>query len=909
MNLPSDKRAGMAVLLALGFAIPASIAVAADSPAPASEDKKKDDAKVVEMEKFEVVGSRIKRTEVEGPQPVFTFTTADIQSRGFTSLGEFMQRLSFNSGTANSTVQTASFTRGAATANPRGLGSGRFLVLINGRRAATYPLTTGPQTLGYNASVFDFNSIPLGAIDQLEFLKDGASAIYGSDAVTGVLNIKLKRNFQGLSVDYLAGNTTGGHDMFFQEANVTAGAKSDKTQVMATVSYRSSNSTFIRDYQRSRTTDYLGVSGDTNKALNQNSTLNFPANVTLTAAQAAAAGLPPPPGTATSATYVIAGGVPTANATKSQFVPYTSTTIPNANRYDFAQTYQLFPDTTYLNSFVSARHDFSENLYAFGQLVYSGNMTHYAFTPSVIQSTQNPGTAPSGTLAVSATNPYNPFGIQLTNFLLRTNFGPPRLYDVESTGASGLAGIGGKINEDWSWEIGATFAQSSVASVGRNQIRAVDLQNALNGTTRTTAMNPFGPSDNPAIVNALFTVSNSVYKNKGQIYDANLTGKLFEIEGREVGIAVGGELRKEILRHDPDTQAYVGSGGGTPFKGSRNVKSGYLEITAPVLKQVEVQLATRYEKYSDFGDTTKPKVGAKFRPLDWLVIRGSFSQSFKAPDLGTLYTAQTTSFTSTVLADPKRPSDPPVQMKTVSGGNPNLQPEEADIWYGGIVVDVPRVKGLEFTADYFKFELTNLINSPSAANVLANEDRIPGSVIRDTSVPAPGPILNLRTVPFNVATQVYEGVDLGLTYRLNGTRFGDFKFETAWTRIISLTKDLGFGNGAFEYVGTYNNPKWNGNAGVSWEKEDWAAAVGWNYYGSYYNDGYTALGWFEAAEQVYSAQIAYRGFKGVRVTLGVQNLFNNEPPFNGRETSSFDQGTYGWLAAGRTVTIKVAKDF
>lgn len=908
MNLPSHKRGKMAFWSVIGLAVPAALATAADTPAAGGEDKKKND--LVEMEKFEVVGSRIKRADVEGPQPVFTFTTADIQSKGFTTLGDFMQRLSFNSGTANSTIQTASFTRGAATANPRGLGSGRFLVLINGRRAATYPLTTGPQTLGYNASVFDFNSIPLGAVDQLEFLKDGASAIYGSDAVTGVLNIKLKKNFQGLTVDYLAGNSTGGHDMFFQEANVTAGAKSDKTQVMATVSYRSSNSTFIRDYQRSRTTDYLTVSGgDTNKALNQNSTLNFPANVTLTAAQAASLGLPPPPGTATSATYVISGGSPTANPTRSQFVPYTSTTIPNANRYDFAQTYQLFPDTEYMNSFVSARHDFSENLYAFGQLVYSGNVTHYSFTPSVIQSTQNPGSSPSGTLAISASNPYNPFGIQLTNFLLRTNFGPPRLFDVESNGASGLVGLGGNINQDWSWEVGATFAQNSVTSVSRNQIRAVDLQNALNGTTRATAMNPFGPSDDPSVVNRLFTVSNSAYKNQGQIYDASLTGKLFEIDGREVGLAVGAELRKEMLRHDPDTQAYVGSGGGTPFQGKRTVKSIYAETTIPVLKQVEVQLAGRHERYSDFGTTTKPKIGAKFRPLDWLVLRGSFSQSFKAPDLGSLYTAQTTSFSSTVLSDPKRPSDPPVQMKTVSGGNPDLKPEDADIWYGGIVVDVPGVKGLEFTADYFKFELSNLINSPSATSVLINEDRIPGSVVRDNTASTPGPILYLRTVPFNVAKQNYEGIDLSLAYKLSGTRFGDFEFETQWTRILSLEKDLGFGNGFFEYVDTYNNPKWNGNAAISWEKGDWRANVAWNYYGSYYNDGYTVAGWYEHGEEVYSTSVSYRGFKGIIIAVGVQNLFNNEPPFNGRETSSFDQGTYGWLAAGRTATVKITKEF
>lgn len=911
--LKEKLRVGLALCAMAGlFAVPGASAqqVAENNPPKPSQA-----SDTVTLDKYEVTGSRIRRSDAEPPSPVVRFTADDIQTGGYTTLGEFVQRLPFNSGNQASIIQTASFTRGAATANPRGLGAQRFLVLINGRRGVTYPLTTGPQTLGYNVSVFDFNSIPLGAIDSFEFEKDGASAIYGSDAVTGVLNVKLKKNYQGLTTEYLAENSLQGHDMLYQQANLTTGTASGKTQMMASLSWATQNSSFIRDYDRSSSTDYSRF-GDANKGANLNSSANFPANLILTAAQATAAGF-----TTGSGNYVLTGGQPTANPQKSQFARVAS--IPNANRYDFAQTYQLVPDFTRMAAFVNINHDFTENLSAFSQILVSDSSTKYAFTPSVIQATQNPGTSTSGTLNFPRTNPYNPFGVDINNFLYRTNFGPPRMFDTDSNVALAVFGLKGNINPDWSWEVGASFAQGKVTSVARNQIRASDLQAALNGTTRATALNPFGPSENADLVNRLFTVSNSVYKNKGQAYDANVTGKLFELPAGDVGVSVGGEARKEELQADPDTQSYVGSGGGTPFKGSRDLASAYVEVTIPVFKvtntpwfspMLEVQLAERFEHYSDFGNTAKPKFAAKLRVNDWLILRGAFSKSFKAPDLGTLYTAQTIAFSGTVLNDPKRPDDPATQMRIVSGGNPNLQPETADTVYAGLMIDMPKrapnwLKGLEFSVDYFDFKLDNLINTPSSTTVLRLEDQLPGSVIRDNSAGSPGPIISLNTVPFNVATQKYQGVDLELVYRKNNTRYGDWEFGTSWTRIMHLKIDYGFGAGEFENVGLYNNPKWNGKAHISWRMNDVGANLSADYIGSYYNDGYTADGWPEKAVTVTNFSVFYEGWKRVRVTVGVKNVFDVEPPFNGRETSSFDQATYGGISAGRMGYIQLRKDF
>lgn len=897
MNISTVKNRLAAILLIAGLITPA----VAQPTASQTEAKQQE---TVQLEKFEVTGSRIKRGDIEGPQPVQIITAADIHDRGYQNLGDFIQTLSFNSGNTNSIVQTASFTRGAATANPRGLGSNRFLVLIDGRRSATYPLTDSN-----NNSVFNFNSIPNEAIDSIEYLKDGASAIYGSDAVTGVMNIKLKKNYAGFSTDYTVSQTTGGHDQLQQIFNITAGARNEKTSVMITASTSMGNSTFIKDYARSRTTNYLKVDPDTNRSSNLNSSLNWPANLTLTTAQAVAIFGPG----SLSGTYVLTGGKPTSNPTSSMFARVT--TIADENRYDFAQTYQLFPDYNYQSMFTNFRHQINEKLYAFGSVLYANNWTNYYFTPSVIASTSNPGTGPSGLLNLPATNPYNPFGVDITNFSYRTSFGPPRIYETEEHTYSLLAGLGGNINADWNWEVGATFANSHVASVSRNAMRASDLQAALNGTTRQTALNPFGVSDNPALVASLFTVSNSSNKDEVETYDGVVSGKLFELQGRPVGLAVGAELRNEKLRADPDTASYVGSGGGTPFSGKRRVKSGYLEVTVPVLKQIELQGAVRSEDYSDFGKTTKPKIGGKFRIQDWLMLRASYSESFKAPDLGRLYTTQTTAFSSTVLSDPKRPLDPAVQMKIVSGGNPNLQPEEAKIKYAGVVIDVPKIKNLELTVDVFEFDINNVISSPSTTTLLAREDLFPGGVVRDNTQGNPGPILYLKTVPFNIATQSYRGVDYGISYRLNNTRYGSFRFGVTATEVLSSKSNTGIpqadGSPAptFENVGLYYTPRWKGNGTVSWNLKDLSAALSADYNGAWFNDGYTAAGWHEGSVTVYNLNINYRFKGGYRVTVGSINLFNKQPPYNGKETTGFMQGIYGYLAAGRSVYLKIGKDF
>jgi outer membrane receptor protein involved in Fe transport len=901
----ATARYGLFSVLAIG-------AYAAD--AQKKTDDKKDET--IKIEKFEVTGSRIKRLDYETPAPVAAFSSAEIEAKGYTNVGDFIQSLPFNSGTANSIYQTASFTRGAATTNLRGLGAQRFLTLVNGRRAVPYALTNSG-----NRSVFDFNSLPAAAIESIELLKDGASAIYGSDAITGVLNIKLKKNFSGLSTSVYYGNTqrdTGG-DTGVRQFSLVAGVESGKTRILTAVDAKMANSNFLRDYGV-KTTDYSGLGA--NKGINQNSTSNWPANLTLTRAQAAAAGVAFPNVTAASWSFVINGGKPTATPTLSSFVAApanpanaNAVLIGNENRYNFSETYQIYPAYDYVSNHTSIEHTFTDSLKGFFEITFAKNSTYYAFTPGVI-------TYSTEGLTLPATNPYNPFGIPLTTLSARTNFGPVRKFDTESTNANFLSGLRGTILGKWDWESAVNYGFSNAATVSRNAIRATTYQAALNGTTRATALNPFGPSDNPAVTNGLFTISNASAKSESLAYDASISGKLFELPAGEMGVAAGVEIRNDKLATAPDTAAYLGSGGGLPLTGKRVVSSQYVEITAPLYKSAaigsaELQVAGRHEHYSDFGDTTKPKVGVKFRLPDTkylnVVLRGSYSESFQAPALGLLYASQTIGFTPTLLQDPLRPQDVPVQQRQVTGGNPNLLPETAKIQYVGAVFESPKIKNLSFTVDFFNMRINQVIVTPSAAFLFSANGlaQFPNAIIRDTTLGNPGPVLRVETVPSNnpLAYQLYRGFDYGVKYSLRNTRYGDFRFNAEATQIFKAGSDSGLGAGFFDNTGYYFNPRWKASAGTSWNYKQYGASLTADYTHHYYNDNYTVQGWGENPFTIMGGSVRYSGWWNSTITLGASNLLNNRPPVNGRETTGFDPNAYGAGALGRFMYIRIRKDF
>lgn len=861
-------------------------------------------AATVTLEAFEVTGSHLKRVDLESPSPVTVYSAAAIEDKAYGTVGEFMQSLPFNTGLANSEFTLASFITGAATINPRGLGSNRVLTLINGRRGVPYALTNSAS--GTPQTVFNYNSIPSAAIERIEFLKDGASAIYGSDAITGVSNLILKRKFTGSSVDVFVSNTLG-HDSLLRRVNVFTGLAKNGWEITAGVNFQSRHANYLSDFGLT-TTDfrYLGPKGQ-----NLNSTIFHPSYLILTAAQALATGMGPGAGV-----YIIPGGAPgTANPTRTSFSYIGSSTLllPDANRYDFARVQQVYPASEHYGGFANLSRRFSEKLSVFSQVLFSRSDTHAVLVPYGFSTTL-------AGLTLPAANPYNPTGLPLTVTANSAPFSfrsaPPRR-EVTATMASALAGVKGAFLEHWSWESAVSFGTSQ-ATRETDLVRDSDLQAALSGTTRETAYNPFGPSDNPRLVPGLFTRSKG---NDGRLTalggDASVSGSFrplpFTGAGR-IGLAAGYEYRRETLRSDPETSNFLGyTASALPFRGHRHTSSFYLELSLPLQKWLEVQLAGRHEAYSDFGRTTKPKVSTLLRlPASRVLnvlVRGSYSESFKAPDLGQLHQGQ--SRASTLVFDPLRPQDGVASRVVISGGNPNLRPEAGRVQFLGFVLESPALKGLSVTADYLDVRIDHVINTLSIAYLLspAGLRQFPNAITRDNSRETPGPITSFLGIADNLGFQLYRGWDFGLRYEQRSARFGSFRFSAELTHIVKRGTDSGQGGGFTDETGRYFAPAWRNSLALGWTRKALGAAITADIIGPYFNNGFTAAGWGENVYPILTPSFTYRGLKRTTLTVGSNNVLDHRPPPNGHVLVGFDDRVYGAGALGRTVFVRLRREF
>jgi iron complex outermembrane receptor protein len=893
----------------LGFAILTSIcALRAQSPTPAAPAPGAPTPTVTTtLEAFEVTGSRVKRLDYETVSPVITFTAASIEEKGYSTFGEFMQSLPYNNSTGVSEFTTASFITGAATINPRGLGSNRVLSLVNGRRAIPYALTNSAS--GTPQTVFNFNSIPSSAIERVEYLKDGASAIYGSDAITGVYNIILKKNYEGSSIDVTLSNTFK-HDSLRKTVSIFTGLSRDGWEITGGVTLQTRNSSFIKDYGVT-TTDYRYLG---QKGLNMNSTIYHPSYLNLTAAQATASGL----GTA-AGFYIVQGPDGVANPTKASFryVGTSTAVFGNENRQDFANVTQLYPSSESGGGYASLLRRFNPQLTGFANVLYSRALTHYELQPYGYTNSLAGITLP-------ASNPYNPTGLSLTPtattfpWLFRGHYLPKR--EVASTTLSAVAGLRGTVLKMWNWETGVTYAQNQTTR-DTDLIAAADLQRVLNNTTRATTWNPFGPSENPDIEKSLYTRSRGLDGDINSLsYDASVNGTFYQLPWQgagELGLAGGYEFRHDELTGNPEPNNFIGFTATTPFKGTRDSHSTYAELSVPVQKWLDFQFAVRHERYSDFGNTTKPKVAAKLRlPSNRylnVLLRGSYSESFKAPDIGQLYAPQSNATSSTTFLDPLRPQDAARAMPTTVGGNPDLKPEEGKVQYAGAVFEVPAVKGLSFSVDYFDVQITNQINSLGATYLLSAEGRrlFPDKITRDPPAAdgTPGRITRIGTISGNLGFQLYRGVDYGLRYGLRNTRLGSFTFDANASQVLKKGSDAGTGSGFVNNTGLAFDVEWRYNYSLGWTYKNWGARVVSDVVGKYFNDNWTTAGWGENVFAIVSPSVTYRGFRRTTLTLGVTNVFDSRPPAVGHRALGFDDRVYGAGALGISGLVRVRREF
>jgi iron complex outermembrane recepter protein len=860
---------GVFVLSAEGNAGAVGETAASKREVPAATSAAQDQAA---QQAIVVTGTHIHGASAEGPSSVIVLTRQDLERSGRATVAEALAQLPQNFASPVTPGLTSS---GAQGVNLRGLGEDNTLVLVNGRRVA-------PSGASGNAPFVDLNSIPLAAVERIEVLPDGASAIYGSDAVTGVVNIILKKNFTGSEVSLHSAVTQDGGASEIQPSFVTGWAKGG-FNILLSGEYFKRTALAASDRSFSSTDDLRARGGGDHR-----STITNPGNVfslsgsNLPGLNATFAGIP--------------AGQDGRNLTPADFVA----TAGNLNlQSTIANSRDLIP----------ASERYGLNLNVNGSVMpwlsvyFEAGLSH--------NKTTNPLNSPSFLVTVPASNAFNPFGqpVQVRWFASGISAGTTE----DSENRRVVLGFKGRVGK-WQSDTSFSYSRDRFDNLSFGQpIAGPALSQLLASSDPNSALNVFGdgPTANTPQVLARLGFGRQTIAGVSDIAAANgsIDGPLLDWGGgRTLNMAAGWEYRRETFKSllstfqtDPNTPNITNS-----VAGARNVLAGFLELDQslfgpgnelPGLQKLDLQLALRTEHYSDFGNTTNPKIAVLWKPVSSLALRGSLGTSFRAPSLRELFGA-VTPFHQGVI-DPRRNNES-LLVPTDLGGNPRLQPERSRNWNLGMVWDVPFVPGLSLSASYWDLRQRQRITSITASQLLAAESLFPTRVVRaaptaaDIAAGLPGHLTFLDLTSLNVAFVRLRGADFELRDRFD-TGFGKFDLRFAGARVFSARQQLTPVTPVQELAGTLagsnigeetDRPevKFRANFSLFWSRDAWSAGVTERYTGPT-RDPFSALHPLINHHYETDLQIdyAWRNREGVlagmRLSASVVNLFNSKPPF------------------------------
>lgn len=890
---------------------------------------KKDEA--VKMEAFQVTGSNVKRLDFENVLPVTVFSKDLMESRNALTPVELLTALPqiTNVPLNESTAGGANSRGDNANVNLRGIGSGSTLVLLNGRRVAPHPVTSPDGgALSFSANV---NQLPTQGLERIDVLRDGASSIYGSDAIAGVINYITRRDFRGTELRTRFGVPENGGGKNLQ-VTLTYGRDfaGGKGRLLTTFDTLARESIFMNQRDFSTSADHSAEAP-------------APFNVAGSAFDGrATVGLFPVfrVGTSTTANYLrVVNGTPALTTS-------APTRAANPDFYLNINQYQNLGQTKSdrQNWFNGFEYDLTDRVTAYADLSAYHSNSNLIRQPIPLNAPSADQLAP-----LSVNNPYNPYGSRYFSPTGAPNSdGTPRLtgnpqavtlvsvtladaaaesIKVHSGVYRGVAGLRGKLGDGWTWDTGVLYTRAYTSDISGNAVRESLMQAALMRQD-ATAFNPFGytfkVSGNAVVPDQKYTNPKTVmdtfvmpWRREGfsaiTSGDVRVGGPLFRYWGNTASIAFGGEGRREQFIDkrpaysgwnpegsglSPTDNDYVQASPKPDSSGNRTVYSAYVETVLPVFQpsknvplfhSLEFTASARYENYSDFGTTTKPKYGANWKPFKGLMVRGSYNQGFAAANLPTLYApTQYTVDSPPGTVDPYRSAaigEAAYVQRAYSSGNKNLLPVESTGKSAGVVLDVPFVKGLSVTADYYQIEQKNEIGSRVASQILNNDAALlraytaaqlaagktisqidlgsgtanykgDPSVVRypvsandiaafntsNASKPVAqqsavvGQVLSRSVAYENLAVGYVSGVDLSLNYALPTLPLGRVNLSTDWSYLIKtyqIRSPAGGTPTTSERLGVSGTTRWRGNGTIAWRKNGWNASVSAYYIGSW----------------------------------------------------------------------------
>jgi iron complex outermembrane receptor protein len=923
-----------------------------------------------------VTGSRIKRDPNNSALPLTVITTEDLAKEGISSPEQFVSLLSSNGNGADNLASNSDVTSGAqrgtnglSAANLRGQGSASTLVLLNGRRVAAHGLT---------GSAVDVNQIPFAALERIEVLKDGASAIYGTDAIGGVINFITKKNFKGISLAgftditqegdapiYRLSGTVGYGDLDEQGFNIMAAVSKSWNSVL-----KGESRSFVNGNQPSR-----GLSIDTRGTpiatiFNTGSNALFFPSGTLTSgltltlpngANGAGGGiniLDLPGGAGCSS---MDGGL------AYDELLWATPTAQYACAWDTGRAATLQQPLQTLTYYGRATAKFGDHeIYAevtgsdatsakrFSNNQYTGNTTTLPIAYPLNALTAATYNDVYDRLAAAFSSPGLIVGDR--NTAAPGNYGRPigfrwrciacgnREYVTDTKTLRGALGIEGPLFAGWDYRAGASYAKSESSSLlgtgyhyrgifasaadaaasgvvgavsGGIDPRAPTAPGAtapgIVGLINSGILNPFSTVQSQQALDGLRAISAegaTLYGGQYEVkqFDASISGPLFDLPGGAVQVAVGADYRKETYSFNGSPAAVLGTPNifNAAFDNAnaltpkhRSVKAVYGEINIPIFDMLEVTAAGRLDDYTGFGSTFNPKFSAKFAPAEWLMFRGSYNTGFRVPGFNQIFNGVTISPNpGNTLVDPSRcptgavnpaiPGCDAITPETLSGGNLNLGPETSKQASVGVVFRPTR--RISASVDWWTIAVDDTIGTLTIPQLLANMSFFPDRIIRNGA----GIITQLDLRADNIGSRRTKGLEVSLRGDMDafgGTLSGSLEGTYLLKKREKFLPSAPYGPsllGVFTFAGDLGL-KWKHNANISWSNDDWGVSLSQIFRNGYTNQKLPGIAngtvvrpdFNERVENyvIYNFAITAKAWDKLKITAGVKNIFNTDPPF------------------------------
>ncbi len=841
-------------------------------------------------ERVEVTGSAIRQLDAETSVPLTVLKVDDLKKEGVTTIEQVLTRIAASQTQQTTSQSVGSTTGGASFANLRGLGQNKTLVLLNGRRIANNAI---------DSSAPDLNTIPFAALERVEVLRDGASALYGTDAIGGVINFITRKDFQGGTATVGADSPRhpGGHS---DNANIGYGfgdLAADRFNVLGFFDYEKQDP--LRESQRDVATRIVRTSPTTFPGqYNQGGNVQNPA----------APACFPPDG------VFLGNPAPNGDRSCGYIFPNKVDLIPNTERFSglLRGTLQVTPDSELSleyfgsqnkNNTVVAGNPYGAAFINPGTTYYPGNGITPLPTAFTLNPAYFPATAPAGGLP----------GLVRLRWRDTTSGGRQEM--TTNTQHRVVLQYSGTAYS-WDYQVAGSYNENKIADRLTNGYTDGTLVMAglLNGT-----INPFG--DQSAAGTALLNQAaarGELFKAKGTVtsVDAKASREIGDWfgSGRQSAVAFGSEFRYEKFSDvaNSDFAALVvnstGFDPGTNNVGNRHVSAAYAELNVPVLKSLDFTAAIRYDKYSDFGNTTNPKGGFRFQPIQQVLFRGSYSTGFRAPSLFDLNAPSVYTNTGNAYNDPVRcPGGNPlpgvsrgdncqVQFQALIGGNKALQAETSKNYSLGTVIEP--VKNLTVSIDLWQVLLKKQISGLSQDTIFADPvkyaalfHRAPdGSLSTDGSL-CPGPNCGyIEDTNANLGRIKTNGLDLGVGYTFPVEYVGTFAVGANATYVHRYLYQNEEGGEYFQNVGVYsgNNPifKWQAAVNVDWTRGPFGLGVASRYKTGYLDQDPSN---HVSSYILFDAYGSYQPIKNITLTVGMKNIADRQPPFS-NQTLTFQVG-------------------